>query len=275
MPTCTVCERQPVDSPAAYACASCATRARQHLDDIADTTPAARDVATGASRRGAPTRGNGDARLPINLAAGSRLDAVQNEITTWARHVADERGLQPPSATVAARIASGPGDPLTTAARWLTGHLDWLRHRQEVVDAYRDIAAARRIIVGIVDRPGGRILVGACDCGTVLYAKATTAVVTCRNRTCGQSWQVAESRDILRQALDDKLMTAAQIAGLAVVADPDLDRQRVRRLVNVWGHRGPDHGGVETRGHDAGGDPLYRFGDAMSRVLTVLTRQSA
>lgn len=264
MPTCTVCDR-PVDTPAAYACATCATTARRQLDDIADTTPAARDVAAGTSRRGAPTRGHGEPRLPINLAAGARLDATQAAITTWARHVAEERGIRPPAGV----------DPLATAARWLGDHLDWLRHRQEVTEAYRDIAAARRVVVGIVDRPAGRVLVGACDCGAVLYARASAAVVTCRGRTCQQAWNVAESRDILRRALDDKTMTAAQIAGLAVVADPDLDRQRVRRLVNVWGHRGPDRGGIETRGHDDAGHPLYRVGDVMGKVLGVLTRQSA
>ncbi|MER7164512.1 DUF1922 domain-containing protein [Micromonospora sp. NPDC000207] len=250
MPSCTVCDK-PVDDPAAYACTSCTTNARRHLDDIADTTPAARDVAGGATRRGTPTRSNGDARLPINLGASARLDAAQTALTTWARHVAGERGIQPPT---------GP-DPLHAAAQWLTRHLDWLRHRQEVPEAYRDIAAVRRIVTGIVDRPAGRVLVGACDCGTVLYAKATAATIGCR--TCERAWDVAESRDILRQALDDKHMTASQIAALAVVADPDLDRQRVRRLVNVWGHR---HA-VDVRGHSADGDPLYRLGDVMDRVL--------
>ncbi|MFE7869747.1 hypothetical protein ACFUYE_05280 [Micromonospora humida] len=265
MHTCTVCDHHTVDSPAAHACTPCTTTARRHLDDIADTTPAARDVATGASRRGAPTRGNGDARLPINLGASARLDAAQTAITTWARHVADERGVQPPSAAADRRTGAGPGDPLQAAARWLTRHVEWLQHRPEVAEAYRDIGAARRLITGIVDRPAGRVLVGACDCGAVLYAKATAATITCRH--CERAWHVAASRAALRQALDDKLVTAAQLAALAVVGDPDLDRQRVRRLVNVWGHRGPDHGGIVTQGHDAAGNPLYRFGDVMGRVL--------
>lgn len=250
---CSICARPQPDQ--AYACQLDTDRAYRWLGDIADATGAARDVATGASRRGAPIRGNGDARLPINLGAGARLDAVQNALTTWARHIAAERGHQPPT---------GP-DPLVAATRWLAAHLGWARHRPEIVELHRDIAAARRIIVGIIDRPAGRLLVGACDCGTVLYAKARTTTVTCRG--CDSSWDVDASRDTLRQALDDLLLTAAQTAALAVIANPDLDRQRVRRLVNVWGHRGPGKGGIETRGHSADGQPLYRFGDTLQRVL--------
>lgn len=263
MPTCTVCGHRPVDTPAAYACPACTTTARTRLDQIADTTPAARDVATGATRRGTPTRGSSGSRLPLDLGAQARLDAAQAAITTWARHVRDDLG-----ATV-----TDHGDPLITAARYLAAHLDWIRHERYVDEAYRDIHAAARVITGIVDRPTGQVLVGACDCGTVLYAKATAATIACRH--CARRWDVAGSRDTLRQALDDKLATAAQIAGLAITSDPDLDRQRVRRTINVWGHRGPDHGGIETRGHSASGDPLYRVGDVIPRVLAAHAGRAA
>ena len=260
---CAICARPQPDQ--AYACQLDTDRVYRWLGDIADATPAARDVATGQTRRGIATRSNGDGGIPLNLGAGARLDAVQNALTTWARHIVEERGISGPQIAVDGRTGSGEGDPLIASAQWLRGQLGWARHRREIVELHRDIAAARRIIVGIIDRPAGRLLVGACDCGAVLYAKTGTGTVTCRD--CDSAWDVHASRDTLRQALDDKLLTAAQVAALAVVADPDLDRQRVRRLVNVWGHRGPGKGGIETRGHSPEGDPLYRFGDARERVL--------
>ena len=88
-PTCVVCGR-PTDG---YACPTEANRAAGHLRDIADLAPAARDVAMGQTRRGAPVGGGSGSGLELNLRATARLDAVQNTLVTWARHVSEERGI--------------------------------------------------------------------------------------------------------------------------------------------------------------------------------------
>ena len=97
-PMCVICERPMPDT--AFACHACGQRIARQLATIAELTPDARAVAARQTRRGPAVRGNGHERpLPIDLAAGARLDAVQNELTTWARHVAEERGLTVPATT--------------------------------------------------------------------------------------------------------------------------------------------------------------------------------
>jgi hypothetical protein len=93
--TCVVCTRPMPD--VAYACPSCAGKAAAHLRDIVDMTPAARDVAHGQARRGSGGGGGSEPRLPLNLGATQRLDAVQASLTTWARHIAAERGVPLPA----------------------------------------------------------------------------------------------------------------------------------------------------------------------------------
>jgi hypothetical protein len=82
----------------AYACSGCAYRAGDQLHDIADMADAARDVAHGLSTRSGGSNGSGKpgSRLPLDLAATSKLDAVENTLSTWARHIAETRGVPLP-----------------------------------------------------------------------------------------------------------------------------------------------------------------------------------
>ncbi|WP_213452874.1 DUF1922 domain-containing protein [Rhizomonospora bruguierae] len=254
-PTCAACQRP--DPTGGVCCHDCAGRARRSLHIVADLTGDARDVAHGQARRGTGRvgGGGGEVRLPLNLAATARLDAAQNELTGWARHVAGERGLPTPAGA----------DPLEVAARWLTGHVEWLRFREEAFEAFEAFGDAERTVTTIADRPPERVIVGACDCGARLYAPRGAAVATCRD--CGQRWDVDKSRDILRRHLAKMLATPAEIATMALYLDPDADRRRVRHLITVWATR--RRGGVPLitmRGRDAAGAPLYRVGEVLDRL---------
>jgi len=90
-PTCVRCARP---TPDGYACSNCAGRAVGHLKELADLVPAARDVAHGQSRRGPAVAGGSGARLELNLTAQARLDAITNTLTTWARAISEERGIE-------------------------------------------------------------------------------------------------------------------------------------------------------------------------------------
>ncbi|MEV6633892.1 hypothetical protein AB0M54_24385 [Actinoplanes sp. NPDC051470] len=96
-PTCAVCGQPLADG--AYACVRCTDRAGHALADIADMAGAARDIATGQARH---SRGGGSGKpgssLPFDLGATARLDAVQASMTTWARHIAETRGVGIPHA---------------------------------------------------------------------------------------------------------------------------------------------------------------------------------
>jgi hypothetical protein len=148
---CVCCERPTDDG---YACTHCGiTRPTEQLATIVDMTPAARDVAHGQARHGSTGGGSGEPRLVLNLGATQRLDSVQTALTTWVRHIAAQRGSRTPITW---------HDPIAQSAEWLTGQLEWLRHRREVDDALADIAACARIVAGVARGPGERKYLGPC-----------------------------------------------------------------------------------------------------------------
>lgn len=157
----------------AYACEPCTDRVRRALlgddrhDDrpgLVDTAPAARDIAHGFSARGdGGGSGKPESRMPLDLSVTARLDAVQGEMTTWARHVAEERSGR--------WMAHAGGDPIVHAARYLAANLDWLAHRPEAGEAYAAIHACARVVRGIVRGPSEQRYLGPCgatwDIGTL------------------------------------------------------------------------------------------------------------
>jgi hypothetical protein len=91
---CVSCGRP---TPDGYACSSCAYRAGDQLHELADMVGAARDIAHGFAHRGTGgSSGKPGSRLPLDLGATAKLDAVQAELTTWARHISETRGVPLP-----------------------------------------------------------------------------------------------------------------------------------------------------------------------------------
>lgn len=165
--TCVRCGRPMADQ--AYADQECARRVERALlgDDrnpdrpgLVDTAPAARDIAQGQNSRTSGGGGTGKpgSRLPLDLAATAKLDAVQGMITTWARHVAEERHGR--------SLAHAGEDPIVHAARYLAANLEWLRHRPEADEAFGAIEACARIVAGIARGPAGKKYLGPC--GTLI-----------------------------------------------------------------------------------------------------------
>lgn len=254
-PPCVVCTK-PVDGPAAYGCLACGHRLGRELGQIADFAGDARAVAAGQTRQTAPVRGSGGSRLPINLGAASRLASAQTTITTWARHVAGERGGSPAGA-----------DPLTAAARWLVEHVDWMRHCQEFDEFARDVAAVARVIAGIVDKPAQRRYAGPCTtvdpdtgqtCGTDLYARAGRAVATCRE--CGYEYDVDARHEWMREQVAEKLARPVEIAGILLRLGIPVAYSTVAAYVQ--------HGRVVAQGVDSAGRPLYRIGDVIDTRMS-------
>ncbi|MET7949232.1 hypothetical protein [Micromonospora sp. NPDC005324] len=266
---CTLCDRPQPDTAAA--CQLCTDRAYRDLHDLADATPAARDVATGQSRHG--TNGGGgshEGRIPLNLSAGAKLDAVQNEITTWARSIAGDRERPEPT---------GP-DPLIAAARWLAGHLDWLRRQAHAADAYRDFRSASVIVRSVAAGPTERRWLGQCGadldddqrCPADLHARIGARIAVCR--ACGTRHDVRERRAYLDGLTGDQAYTARQIS----LAYPQIPEGTIR----TWAKRGeliaelealPD--GVEGPlwvHRDPGGRPRPRY--VLGEVLALAERKA-
>jgi hypothetical protein len=78
-------------------CDVCDDRIRERLTAIAELADDARAVARGEIRRGAGgSSGKPGSRPPLNDGATDVLGEIENYLTTWARHVAETRGVALP-----------------------------------------------------------------------------------------------------------------------------------------------------------------------------------
>jgi hypothetical protein len=247
--TCDACGR-PVDDTA-YACRPCAKRAGEQLRTTADAVPAARDVVHGFSRHGPAVGGSGGSRVPVNLGAGARLDAVHNEITTWARSVRGDRGGPLPAGD----------DPLEVACRYLAGQVDWIRHQRFAADAFKDFRAAELIVVAISVPPGERRWLDLDDggeCDAELYAKPGATAATCR--TCGTRHDARDRRAHLDQVARGYAYTASEIAAAYGIR---------ANTISVWAHRGR----IVAIG-EVGGHPVYPLGQVLDLAAVEAARRA-
>ena len=278
---CVRCGRPTADG---YACVDETRKAAEQLRQIVDMVPAARDVAHGFDRRGASGSGGKPAsRLPLDLGATSKLDAVERELGTWARHVAAERGVPlgvtfcawcvvpeapDPKAHPGGAASHGGGDDVVAVlAGWLAEHLEWWRHRAEVGEFLTDVAACARVVAGIARGPAPQRYLGPCGavrmlpdpvddefeyedypCEGDIYAREGAQNGSCR--LCGA--QV--STDARRAWLDAEVRSHAYTAAEIAAAYPSIKANTIRQ----WLSRGLLVGHGELSGR-----PLLLLGDVL------------
>lgn len=269
---CVRCERP---TPDGHACHHCGiTKPTTQLHQIADMTPAARDIAQGTARRTTTnTTGKPGPQTPIDLGATSRLDAVQIALTAHVDHIGTTRGITRP-------WFNHHADPIAAAAQWLiTNGLEWMRHRGRD-DANRfltDIDICTRIITGIARGPIAQKYLGPCgalistlsdetgelvaeECQGDIYAREGATAGRCR--TCGAE----VSTDLRRAWLDTEVRShayrAAEIAGAYPIN---------ANTIRSWAHRGILH----EHARDTDGKPLYLLGDVLDLATADVTRRAA
>lgn len=292
---CVRCGRPTPDGFADVVCA--VTRPHGQLAELLELLPAARDVAHRQARRGSGGGASGKpgSSPPIDLGATARLDAVQNVLTTWARAIAEERGvnlaeINGGGLTWLSRSPQwvdqlrGLRDDLGAIAGWLQGHLEWMRHRPEVDEFLTDVDASVRVIRRVADPERDRkVVVGLCDCGKMLYAPKDREIVTCP--ACELQWDVETTTEALSGHLAERLVTAAEAAHLGAYLDTDRSVKQIRSLVDLWArtNRLTDHGEVLIKHRHRPGcetgcttaiDRIltYRFGDIGELVATTSRR---
>lgn len=132
----------------------------------------------------------------------------------------------------------------------------------EMLDSERQLRA-------FVDRPPERIYAGTCIvCAIVgehspLYAHQGDDKILCPAEDCRKEYDVAECRETLLATVDGLLCTAAQIASLATYFGVLEDREKVRKRINLWDHRGV----IQPDGLTPEGEPTYAFGDTVQAIL--------
>lgn len=299
--TCDLCGDPVRDT--AYVCPRCTNDTARYL---ADVVKVAAEVETTVARlarysdrhgRAQPDddpdgRPNGGLRvtpLPFDPGARQRGDRASNDIVTWARHVAEERGLP---ATLPGP-AFGPlcgsqgvcrhescsviyrrsvPHPVARAATYLLGNLEWLRYRREAEEALTQLAAAGATLVRIVDAPPPLWYAGPCwadieagKCVEELYARTDDGTVKCP--ACKERHDVRERRVWLLGEADDVLAHASLIAAALTV----LDRRVTSSMVRNLAHRGR----IQAHGVDERGRPVYRVGDVRAVVAEVARRTTS
>lgn len=315
-PTCAVCAKPLADG--STACTACARSLAQALRDAAGHAEDAWTVIARQARYGTSGGARAEPELgelaedrernavkefawaasierplagalrpgvtPYDDSASRRLADVTNTVTTWARHVCEERGAELPARRpllgplcAASACEHGscarirwrvPPSDLGEAAAWLATQAGWLRMRPEAAEAFDELQDACTLLEQLVDRPREHLdrLVGMCDCGRILYAPHDREVVQCK--PCGARWNVAESQEILLKHLDGQLLTAAEAARMAAYFDPGRTTEQIRMLIASWAKRGQ----VVVRG-EIGGVPTYRFGEIRARLAETPRRQ--
>lgn len=198
-------------------------------------------------------------RLPVDLGASARATHAFADLAAWAQTVVDDRGgTLPPTA---------PGwHPAADAARYLLAELDWIRHQQFAATCFQALRAAGAAITGVVDSPPERQVVGRCDCQQYLYAYAGASTCTCAE--CGLRWDVETSRNGLRQAMLDRMVTASEAGLLLAIFGIAGSRRRHAKTITMWAQRGLI--AVHPPIDDAG--PLFLFSDVFDRFAV---RQAA
>lgn len=203
-------------------------------------------------------------------------------------HLPDGPGYRCPHRTCEAIRQRTPPTELAQALTWLAGHTDALRQHPAAAEAFRELDRVCATLERLVDRPaGGRRLVGMCDCGQILYAPHGRDVVKCkgRERSCGATWNVTESQDILLRHLDDQLVTVPEALDMAGWLDTDRTREQIRKLLTGWirteqvvahgtAWRDPtdaeQHADPPITGPVA--VPTYRFGEIRARLAATPRR---
>lgn len=290
-PTCDRCSKPVHDQ--SYVCTRCTDRARSLLIEVATKTAEEGWTTIARLSRLAPGRTRPEPQewyrnpnalrptaLPTDLHKSDRWHAAVNALTTAARNIAESRGINPPDPqpsrrcehTTCARRREGYGigpacdrlpadDPIPFVANWIAKRLDWLRHQREAEEELGAIESACLTLRHVVDRRPDEEIVGYCPCDTWLYAIKGRDTVACPG--CGTTYDAQRSRDGLREALAERLCTAAEAATLVAYLGGRKDRSRVRDLVRKWG----DRGRIAT--HDLAGEPAYRLGEVLARLAEV------
>jgi len=207
---------------------------------------------------------------PFHIGASKVAHDVANTITTWARVILEERGMELPPIPAPPIGPTHPTDckhescavirwhikdsEITHAAKFIAAHVWWLRHRPEAPDAYSDLVAIASQLERIIDLPPTLKYAGPCNiCRKDLYAKEGAGTVECR--PCGMTYDMDGRREWLLECAEDRLERASLIAQAVTDLGSPISADRIRK----WAQRGQ----LTPHATDRLSRPLYRIGDVL------------
>lgn len=279
---------KPLDR-ATWTCEDCLTETARLLGDM---TWIAEQLEVSISRQrgvgnGAGAPSTGPSPLPWNEWASKCERKLRRTLVHWttvmhASHVVARGGVAD-----VLPLGEPSSWSITDMARWMTWRVDGLAHhpfgRALLQQLRADAEAATKCVTW---KRLGRVYLGRCDgmlpdpehtdqtvqpCEGEVYADEDEDHGECE--LCARVYALDTRRRAMEAELDARLFPAAEIARLSTFLGLDLDRDQVRKRVNLWHHRRriachncPEHGSAR-----AGSTPLFRYGE----VRPLLYRDNA
>jgi hypothetical protein len=191
----------------------------------------------------------GEAPVVFNERASDLSLEYARMILRWQARLADH--LNPSSVPGQVRPPYRVSEPVRfmnpiAAASWM-----WTQIRERGIASWADAATMVRRLVDVdkqveelIDRPVPVEYLGECElpnedgqpCGGDVYAGPDDAYGECRR--CKGLCDAQQQRLSLLTWLDERLMTAAEIARMTVWLGLRMDRDTVRKRINQWHSRG-------------------------------------
>lgn len=234
-------------------------------EDLIDTL--ARKDHTGG---GLPIGGSGGGAgtgVTFHQKASELKDAIDNEISTWARDVAAING-RPLTATT-----------IRDAAAWLAARGTLLAAHPAADELHRGITRLVRAAARCVDRAPERVYLGQCGnvtddvvCEQDIYVLPGRPLAQCD--ACGAVWSVRDRRDYLLANVADQLATPPEISK----ALSRLGQHVTESMIYGYAHRAtvsrPKLTGYPPHPRDPRQRTRYRIGDVRA-ILDALSQEEA
>jgi hypothetical protein len=199
---------------------------------------------------------NAETAVPFNDKAARARAALLGDLWRW-------------TTTIWNHTDPLPRGGIADLGRWLHTRINTLLDHPDIGDIANTLNRHAAKCWHLTDRPPDRIFAGICSqhtpdgqCVEWLYANPGASVVTCR--ACGTHHDVNDRREVLRQAAEDVLATAAEVSRSVTWLGEHIKPDRIRQ----WASRGR----LAKRAEDDG-KPLYRIGDVLD--LLAQTEQKA
>lgn len=248
------CVKCATPSPGLALCAHCATALKIDLVDVPDLlanldiTRSKQDQLISPYDHGPRSA---EIPLPYKPHIGEVVWVLHNTLATWVDTIT------PANSTRAVT------QPTPALARRLVTHLDNLQRRDDAGQALDELTHVIRYARAAIDRPGDqRLILGPCStgpCMATVYGQPGRTLANCP--ACGAQHNIAYRQNWMRQAAQDHLGSAVEIAGFLRIIGVSCTANQIRsyaarKRLLAAGHRPP-------------ASPLYRIRD----VLTALSNR--
>lgn len=193
------------------------------------------------------------------------LDEAGNAITTWARSLHDDRGVDLPD-------ADGEAATVTALCRMFAEHLTSIATLEWAGTFVAEMGELENRLRRLTERVAPGWYAGACKhCQAATHVVPGLTWVKCEG--CGATTYARDHLDVILDEARGWMARPMRLAE-AVVALVDTEQSvpRLHKRISKWGERGPEAGGIAAfRMVDADGDEVgpkrFRLGDVLDRLL--------